>query len=305
MMTTSIAFMRIPSLLAACLPALARIIGLLTFAAVLTGCSAIKLGYNNLDDIGYWWMDRYLDFNEDQSRRVREDIVRLQQWHRREELPEIESILQRMEQLAPDELSPAQACSFVPQWRERLLAVANRAEPAIVTLAMTLTPDQLVHLQRTYQKKIAEYRDEWVDLTQAELWDKRARQFRERSEMIYGRLDEPQKAVMRQRVERSIFDASRLLAERRRRQQDALQTLRKLAGQPVSLGEARALVHGLIQRAIDPPDANARKYQEALIEEGCSNLSALHNSTSVEQRQAAARRLRAYQRDLRELAAGQ
>jgi hypothetical protein len=297
--------MRIPSLLAACLPALARIIGLLTLTAVLAGCSAIKLGYNNLDDIAYWWLDRYLDFNEDQSRRVREDLTRLQQWHRREELPEIGIILQRMEQLAPDEVSPAQACSFVPQWRDRLNALADRAEPAIVTLAMALTPDQLVHLERTYQKKIAEYRNEWVDLTQAELWDKRTKQFRERSEMIYGRLDESQRVVMRQRVERSIFDASRLLAERKRRQQDALQTLRKVAGQPLSLSEARALVHGLVQRAIDPPEPAARKYQDALIEEGCGNLSALHNSTSAEQRQAAARRLRAYQRDLRELAAGQ
>ncbi|MDB5880533.1 MAG: hypothetical protein JWP43_411 [Ramlibacter sp.] len=297
--------MRIPYLLAACLPALARIIGLLTCAAVLVGCSAIKLGYNNLDEFAYWWLDRYLDFNEDQSRRVREDLARLQQWHRREELPGIGIILQRMEQLAPDEVSAAQACSFVPQWRDRLNALADRAEPAVVTLAMALTPDQLVHLERTYQKKIAEYRGEWVDLTQAELWDKRTRQFRERSEMIYGRLDEPQRAVMRQRVERSIFDASRLLAERKRRQQDALQTLRKVAGQPVSLAEARALVHGLIQRSIDPPEPAARKYQDALIEEGCGNLSALHNSTSAEQRLSAARRLRAYQRDLRELTAGQ
>jgi hypothetical protein len=305
MMTTSIAFMRIPSLLAACLPALARIIGLLTFAAVLSGCSAIKLGYNNLDEIAYWWLDRYLDFNEGQSRRVREDLARLQQWHRREELPEIAAILHRMEQLAPDNVSPEQACGFVPQWRERLQALADHAEPAIVTLLMDLTPDQLVHLERTYRKKDAEYREEWVDLTQAELWDKRTKQFRQRSEMIYGRLDEPQRLVMRERVEHSIFDAARLLAERRRRQQDALQTVRKLAGQPVSLTQARALIHGLIERAIDPPEPGARKYQDALIQEGCRNLSALHNSTNAEQRQAAARRLQAYQRDLKELAAGQ
>src|SRR3954451_17700071 len=105
MMTTSIAFMRIPSLVAACLPVLARIIGLLTFAAALSGCSAIKLGYNNLDEIAYWWVDRYLDFNEEQSRRVREDLARLHRWHRQEELPEVAAILHRMEQLAPDDVS--------------------------------------------------------------------------------------------------------------------------------------------------------------------------------------------------------
>ena len=53
--------------------------------------------------------------------------------------------------------------------------------------------------------------------------------------MIYGRLDEPQRAVLRRQIEQSIFDPHRILAERQRRQQDALQTLRKLAGQPVRI----------------------------------------------------------------------
>lgn len=304
-MTTSIAFMRIPSLLAACLPALARIIGLLTFAALVSGCSAVKLGYNNLDDIAYWWLDSYLDFTEDQSPRVRQDLARLHLWHRQEELPQIGAILHRMEQLAPDDVSPAQACSFVPAIRERVHAPADRAEPAIVTLAMDLTPDQLIHLERTYRKKIAQYREEWVDLTRGELWDKRTKQFRERSEMIYGSLDEPQRSVMRKRVEQSAYDPARSLAERRRRQQDALQTLRKIAGQPVTIAQARTLIHGLLERAQEPPEPAARAYQNALIDENCRNLSALHNATSAEQRQVAARRLRAYQRDLRELAAGQ
>lgn len=297
--------MRIPSFLATGLPTLARIIGLLTFAAVLSGCSAIKLGYNNLDDIAYWWLDSYVDFTEEQSPRVREDLARLLGWHRRQELPEIATLLHRMELLAPNDITPAQACSFVAPLRERLHALADRAEPAIVTLAMGLTPDQLTHLERTYRKKSAEYRKEWVGLAQPELWDKRTKQFQERSEMIYGHLDEPQRLVMRQRVEQSIFDPARVLAERRRRQQDALQTLRKVAGQPVTLAEARALIHGLLERAEEPPQPTARNYQNALIEESCRNLSVLHNSTSPAQREAAARRLRAYQREVRELAAGQ
>ena len=276
---------------------------MLTLAAALSGCSAIKLGYNNADEIAYWWVDSYLDFTEDQSRRVREDLARLHRWHRQEELPEIVAILHRMEQLAPGDVTPAQACSFVPQWRERLHVLADRAEPAIVTLAMDLTPDQLEHLERTYRKKDAEYRREWVELTQAQLWDKRAKQFRERSEMIYGHLDEPQRLVMRERVEHSTFDPARLLAQRRRLQQDALQTLRKVTGRPVTIAEARSLIHGLLERAQNPSDPGARSYQDALIQEGCRNLSALHNSTSAEQRRAAVRQLRTYQRDLRELAA--
>jgi hypothetical protein len=155
---------------------------------------------------------------------------------------------------------------------------------------MDLTPDQLVHLERAYRKKRADYRDEWMKLTRGELWDKRTKQFRERSEMIYGTLDEPPQLVMRKTVEQSVFDPAKTLANRRLRQQDALQTLHKIVGQPVTIAEARALIHGLLERAQNPPEPEARAYQNALIDESCRNLSALPNATSE---------------DVRELAAGQ
>jgi hypothetical protein len=297
--------MRIPSFLAACLPSIARIIGLLTLAASLTGCSAIKLAYNNFDEVAYWWLDSYLDLTDDQSPRLRQDLERLQQWHRIHELPEFIAMLHNMEALAPGEISPAQACAFVPRIRERLKVVAHRAEPPAVTLAISLEPEQLAHLERKYQKTLAEYRKDWVRLPPSELHDKRMKQFLERSEMIYGRLDDPQRQVLRSQMEQSVFDAKRVMAERQRRQQDALQTLRKLAGQPISLSDARVLISGLMKRVQESPDPEHRRYQQALIDEGCRTFSALHNSTSPPQREAAVRRLRAYQRELRELTAQQ
>jgi hypothetical protein len=62
-------------------------------------------------------------------------------------------------------------------------------------------------------------------------------------------------------------------------------------------------LRGYLERFEHSPDKAYRAYQEALIEEGCRHFAVLHNSTSLAQREAATRRLRAYQRDLRELAA--
>ena len=276
---------------------------MLAVAVALAACSTIKLGYSNLDDIAFWWMDSYLDFTQAQTPRVREDLARLHRWHRTQELPRFAEILHRMEVLAPHDVSPAQACSFVAPLRERLRALADRAEPAAVTLAMDLTPEQVAHLKHQYDKKNADYRKEWVQLAAQELRDKRMKQFVQRSELIYGDLDEPQRAVMRRQVNQSIFDPARWLAERERRQQDALHTLRKVAGQPLSISQARVSMHGLIQRVLESPDRAYRAYQQALIDEACRNLSALHNSTSPAQRATAVARLRGYQKDLRELAA--
>src|SRR5207245_8249679 len=66
---------------------LARIIVLLTLVTGLAACSAIKLGYNTLGEVAYWWLDSYIDFTDAQAPLVRQDLARLHAWHRHEELP--------------------------------------------------------------------------------------------------------------------------------------------------------------------------------------------------------------------------
>ena len=280
---------------------LGRIIGLLALAFALAGCSAIKLGYNTLDDVGYWWLDSYLDFSDEQASRVRDDLGRLHRWHRESELPKVVALLQAMERAAPGDVTGAQVCAFVDQFQQRLDAVSERVEPPAVTLAVDLAPEQLAHLERKYRKSNEDFRKDWVRLAPAELAEKRFGQFVDRSEMIYGKLDEPQRVVLRGRLQQSMFDPRRALAERQRRQADALQTLRQVARPSITLGEARTLMQGFLGRLRQPPEAAARAYQQAWIEESCGTFAALHNSTTAAQREAAARRLRAYQRDLLEL----
>lgn len=280
---------------------LARIMGVLLLAAGLCGCSAVKLGYNAGAQAAYWWLDGYVDFSDTQSQRVREDLARLHQWHRESELPRYADMLARMEQLGAADISPAQACALFGELRERLEVTARQAEPAVMALATSLAPRQLEHLERQYAKSNTQYQSEWITVSPAQVRDKRLKQLVERAEMIYGRLDEAQHQAIRQQVEKSTFDPARLLAERQRRQQDLLATLRKLPGQPAA--QAGALMRGYLERLQHSPNPAQAAYQEGLIQEGCAAFAAVHNSTTPAQRDAAARRLRAYQRDLRELAA--
>jgi hypothetical protein len=281
----------------------AGIIGALAVALALAGCSAIKLGYNTLPDVAYWWLDGYVDFGEAQTPQVRAELARLHAWHRQEELPRLAELLGRLEQLAAGPLTAQQACTFVAEVRGRMNAIAERAEPAVVALATSLDAAQLRHLERKYRSNNEAWRKDWVELSPADLKEKRFEQALERSEMIYGSLDAPQRAVLRQGIAQSIFDPARILAERQRRQQDLLQTLKRLQDPALPLDEARTVMRGYLERAQLPPDAAQRRWQEDLLQESCRILAAVHGSTSAAQREQAVRRLRAYQRDLRELAA--
>jgi len=282
-----------------------RIIGALALAAVLAGCSAVKLGYNSLDDLGYWWLDGYAAFTEDQAPRVRGEIDRLHTWHRTKELPRIADLLARIERIAPGPVTPQQACEFVPEIMARLYATWEQAEPTAAALALQMTPQQFRQLQRKYAENNRKFRKEWIDVAPAEQKEKREKQIVERLEMVYGALEEPQLTAIRTGIAASIFDPARMLAERQRRQQDLLQVLRKLAGSATPLPEARAQLRGYLKRVFESPDAGYRAYQQALQQEGCRLAAAVHETTTPVQREQAVKRLRAYQKDLRDLAAAQ
>ena len=128
----------------------------------------------------------------------------------------------------------------------------------------------------------------------------------ERAGTIYGRLDEPQRAVLRQRLEQSVFDPAAHRGEWQRRQQDLLEVLRKISPrQQRARGGGRALLRGWLARIEKAPDPAYRAYQEALLQEGCTTFAVVHQSTTAAQREQAVRRLRAYQRDVRDLMAQQ
>lgn len=269
----------------------------------LVACSTIKLGYNNVDELMYWWIDNYIDLTNSQDTRVREDLDRLHLWHRQRELPVLLATLRALEPVVAADLSPAQACAFVPVIRERVNVVLERAEPAITTFALGIAPEQFTHLQGKFERVNRDYESDWIQKGAASRKDKRYDQLLDRAEMVYGRLDGAQKTLLRASVDRSMFDPARNLAERKRRQQDALQSLRKAASQPVNLEDARSQVRGYLKRLQDSPDAAWRTYSQGLINETCATVSALHNSTNAAQRESAVQRLKGWQRDLQELAA--
>ncbi|MGJ7607954.1 DUF6279 family lipoprotein [Variovorax sp. LT1R20] len=276
---------------------------MLLLVTALGACSAIRLAYNNLPEVSYWWLDGYFDFDSTQSPRVRDELAQLLAWHRQNELPKVITLLQGAQALAPGEVTPAQACGFADSIRERLLAVTERAEPATTDLALSLSESQLQQLERKYAKLNNEYRKDWLDRTPAQVQEKRYDQFLDRMEDFYGRLTAEQRDLLKQQVAQSVFNPQLADAERRKRQQEALVMLRGFATKKPSPAEARSALHAYLLRIAEPPPGPWRDQQQALLEEGCRNLAALHNGTSASQREQAVRRLQAYQSDLRQLVA--
>jgi hypothetical protein len=282
---------------------LVGIILVLALSLALSACSAIKLGYNTLPEWLYWWLDGYADFSDQQAPLVRGEIARLHARHRRIELPRLVDNLQTMEQLAPHDILPQQACAIFTDVQARLVAGADTLGPDVGVVASSFTEAQLRHMEGKFLRSNDKFRRDFVTAPPAEVQEKRYGQMLDRLEMVYGRLDEPQRAVLRAGVAQSAYDATRILADRQRRQQDLLQTLRRLGEARLPPEEALAQMRAWLGRAVHSPDLAYRTWQEGLVQESCRIFSAVHHSTTASQREHAVHRLQAYQRDLRELGA--
>lgn len=279
-----------------------RRLALLGLVLLLQACSAIKLGYNQLPTLGYWLLDGQLNFNERQTEATRSALQQVHEWHRREELPAYADLLERLGRLGGTNVTEQQICQVFDEVQDRLERTMREAIRQAAPVALQLGPRQLQHLARQWERKNEEWEEEWLPADRQERLERRVKRTTDRYADFYGPLSTAQQSLVREQLQRSAWNPEWGRRDRKRRQQDLLATLQALQHTRATAAEAEAALQGVWQRWRQPPGAEDQALVNRLTRQACSNLAELHNSTTPEQRQRAQRRLRAYERDLRELA---
>ena len=119
----------------------AAIIAALSAVLVLvSGCSAIGLVYKQADSLAFRWLDRYAEFDDAQSLRVREAIAAWFTWHRRTQLPDYADLLTGVEADVLADTTAERLCTLWTEVRSRIDRGLDQAMPAIVDVAMSLRP---------------------------------------------------------------------------------------------------------------------------------------------------------------------
>lgn len=276
---------------------------LLLAPALLAGCSAVRFGYNQAPELVFWWFDGYADFDDAQARQVRERLVQWFAWHRRTQLPDYAALLARMRVDAAADTTPERACRWWADMRERAERAVDQALPYAADVAITLKPAQIQHIERRYARVNDEFRRDFLDPDPARRLERAVERTVERAEIVYGTLDERQRALVARLVAASPFDPDAWLAERLLRQQEMLQMLRRLSSPPADRDTALAALRAHAERVTRSPREGHRRYQEKLESYNCMFAATLHNATTPAQRQAAAAKFRGWEGDLRALAA--
>jgi hypothetical protein len=267
-------------------------------ALTLGACSMVRLGYDQLPSLTYWWVDSYFDLNDSQSVALRRDLGTLQNWHRTQELPKLASLLAELQTQAPQDTTPQRTCQIMDQLKAQLQAVLTLAEPGLATLARQLTAAQLQHLAHQLDKREQDWREEWVQISPAKLGTRRADHLIERSESFYGRLTTSQRALLTASVLANPYDVRLVEAEMLRRHQDLRQTLQSIAQGGDNAEQAQRRLHPMLLRMVDSPNPGYSTQLEQFTQANCRTFAELHNSASATQRQTLADQLQSYQLDL-------
>lgn len=232
---------------------------------------------------------------------VKNDLHKLQTWHRQTQLPTYIDMLQKMQQKVPLDINAEDACNILSDVRRKFLAVSDQSQPAVVTLLDTMTSNQIDTLARKFEKGNTDYRNDYLQVAKPANLTKRYKQAISRAEMLYGQLDDKQMSLIALQIEKSRFDAPLAYAERQRRQQDTLQTLRTLVKNQTTTEQKKVAVRSLFERSIVSPNSDYAEYMDALTKENCANLASLHNTTSISQRRKAIEKLMGYEQDMKVL----
>lgn len=276
-----------------------------SMSVILTGCSAVRLGYNNLPDIASWWLDSYIDFTDTQGPQAKVALQKLQTWHRKEELPAIAELLVQAQTLAPQNITPEQACKIWEGAQVRVESFIQESSRLAAPVVSQLSAKQLKHLEKEWASRNEDWKKQWVQGTPDSRIKKRVDLAAERFNSFYGDLNLEQRQVLKQQFLQSTWSPEASYQRRLKRQQEQLIALQAMSSEitkpAMPLPQVEKALQSLILQSVRPKDAGDLSKQLQLEQQACQNLAQLHNTMTPAQRLKAQRKLKDYETDVREL----
>jgi hypothetical protein len=276
-----------------------------SMSLILTGCSAVRLGYNKLPEIASWWLDSYIDFSDAQGPQAKAALHKLQAWHRKEELPAIAELLLQAQILAPQNITPEQACMVWEGAQVRIESFIQESSRLAAPVVSQLSAKQFNHLEKEWASRNEDWKKKWLQGTPDTRLKKRVDMAAERFNSFYGDLNTEQRQLLKEQFLKSAWTPEWGYQQRLKRQQDQLTALKAMSSEinkpAMPLPQVEKALQSLILQSVRPKDASDLSKQLQFEQQACQNLAQLHNTMSPAQRLKAQRKLKDYETDVREL----
>ena len=263
--------------------------------AVLAGCSALQLSYNNADTLLHYRGGKYFGFEDAQKAEFERRVQRFLGWHRKSELPQYARFTNELADRLSRGVSQADLVWGYDSFQTYLRQSLRAGSGEISEMLDALSPAQVERFKERLDKENLDFAKEYGLREAPE--ERRARRVKrniERLEDWFGSLTDAQAERVAAYSKRAPLDDELRDRDRKRMQRELLAMIRaKEAG--------KRLVQWAVawERNRDPAFEAARKSN---LQEFYAMLLDLDKTLTPEQRARAVKRLRGFAGDFLALA---
>jgi hypothetical protein len=260
---------------------------------LLTGCSATRLLYNQLDWGIVWYLNGFFSLDGEQKDALRESVERNLQWHRDTQLPQYAELARALEQditgpLTVD-LLEARNDEIIAFWDVFVLHTV----PDVAAFFLLLNQEQLDEFLANLEEENSELWDEYAGETPEERIERRDRSAIKGIRRIVGPLDEEQKVLIRSHLSKMNDVADEWMVGRRLWQEAFVKLIKTRPVEP-------EFSEHLVDLMLDPNQFDSSEYR-AKVEENfqitLQMLAELINDMNDQQRARLSGRLSQFAAD--------
>lgn len=277
---------------------------LVLFACLLAACSAVRMGYANGDTFVYWWLNSYVDFEDEQKPWVKSHIDNLFAWHRQTQLDDYAQLLAQIQQRLQAKLTPTDVQADYTAIKKRAKLVLEKAVPELTDLALSLQPQQIAHLEKKFASNNESYRKDFLQGSLEDRQRSRYKKVMKQAEYWFGDFTAKQEAQIRAASDARPLDNDLWMAERLARQQELIRILKKIQAERLSKDVVSSLLREYIERSFDTfTYAEHKTFFDGSRDGMAQMVAVIVNMTTPEQKMHAAKRVQKWIEDCHALAA--
>jgi hypothetical protein len=281
-----------------------RAISLFLLCCLLAGCGALRIGYANGDNLTYWWLDRYIDFNADQQPWVKSRLKQLFAWHRATQLKDYAQLLTQARRQLAANITPADVQAEYDALKQLARRAIEHALPDLADLALSLQPQQIEHIAKKFADNNDKYRKDYLSGNLEHRQEFRFKKVMKQAEYWFGDFSREQEARIRAMSDARPLNNELWLAQRVRRQQALIRLLKKVQaerpGRDIVIGMLREQVADFFGSA---PDQESKAFFAASGDGAAQMVATIWNITTPSQKAHAANRAEKLIEDCNSLAA--
>jgi hypothetical protein len=252
----------------------------------------VRLGYDYGENIAYWWLDGYVDFDVDQKVWFKERLANWFAWHRKTQLKDYANLLSKEQKRLQHKVTEAELLAEYGQFTTRTLVMIDKALPDLADLALSLQPSQIEHIQKKFESNNEKYRKDYLRGDFEHRQEFRYKKVMEQAQYWFGNFSAEQEALIRKASDARPLNNELRMEVRLQLQRDLIGLLNKIQSEKPSREATASMLKEYLYSLIEHYGGAEHKTFFDMSRDGMANLTTvIINCTTPKQKEYASKRL--------------